>query len=256
MTTTDLKRWQRVVLWPRLRFVLPTLTALYLNHHYLRGEMKTTTLPAEPWAQEAANGLMARSEDRLRGLEAKAPGLAAIAAIIAAGVVAAIVAAGGHATLFGKVLLGIAAWYAIWSLVVPIYMVGPQARDTIDLNHVIAAADTDSPEQYLAVHAQKAAQANVRRAHRIGNLQDAARNECGAALAVLSLWLVLGPALGLLVHDASGRQGSRPPAPSTTKAPPATTGTVPRARQAQRPARRRPPGQPNTGGARAPGGSG
>ncbi len=161
MSDTKLKLWQRVVLWPPLRFILPTATTL-------------------------------------------------------AGAVAAIIEGGGDATLAGQVLLGIAAWYAIWSLFVPIYLVGPQSRETIDLNHLIVAAEDDNPEQYLAVQAQEAAQGNVRRAHRIGNLQDAARNELSAALAVLTAWLVLGPSVGLLQRDESPRNRERRPADRTT----------------------------------------
>jgi hypothetical protein len=217
VTASSLKRWQRVVLWRPLRFVLPTATTLYFNHHHLRAELKTAALPDEVWAHREASGLLSRSEDRLRSLEAKGPGLATVAAVVAAGVVAAIIEGGGDATLVGKILLGISVWYAIWSLSIPIYLVGPQARETIDLNHVVAAAQKDSPEQYLAERAQKAAQRNVRRGQRIGNLQDGARNELGAALAVLVLWLLLGPATGVLERD-SARAKPQPQPPGRTTA--------------------------------------
>lgn len=264
MSGADLKPWQRVVLWPGLGFVLPTATTLYYNHHYLRGELKTAELPPDPWAQDEANALLSRSEDRLRSLEAKGPGLATIAAVVAAGVVAAIIEGAGDATLVGKVLLGFAAWYATWSLFVPIYLVGPQARETIDLNHLIVAAVEERPEQYLAVRAQEAAQGNVRRAQRIGNLQHAARNELSAALAVLIAWLVLGPAAGLLQRDEP-RPSRAPRGPAhththvTTPRPSTTTrpSAMPVARndhRAELAARRGPrttPTTPGTGRAQA-----
>jgi hypothetical protein len=264
VTGSRLKRWQRIVLWPPLHFVLPTATTLYYNYHCLRGGLKTANLPDEAWAHREAGGLLSRSEDRLRSLEAKGPGLATVAAVVAAGVVAAIIE-GDDATLIGKVLLGLAVWYAAWSLCVPIYLVGPQRRETVDLSHVVAAALTDNPEKYIAQQAQKAAQGNVRRGQRIANLQDAARNELGAALAVLVLWLLLGPVTGLLERDkASPKWQPRPAgqaAPARPSSPP-TTGslgtTSTSSKQALPPASQRESrGQsrttPRTGGAQAPG---
>jgi len=272
VTDCRLKHWQCVVLWPPLRFVLPTATTLYFNHHHLRGKLKTAKLPDEPWAQQEANGLLSRSEDRLRSLEAKGPGLATVAAVVAAGVVAAVIEGGSDATLLGKVLLGLGVWYAIWSLFVPIYLVGPQPRETIDLNHLIAATDKDSPEQHLAVRAQEAAQRNVRRTQRIANLQDAARNELSAALAVLIAWLLLGPATGVLERDeAHPKQQPLPPGqttttrptspPTTTRptSPTTTTRTSTTPAQSTTPKPRRPPRPrttPDTGGAQAPSPSG
>lgn len=262
MSGAPLNCWQRVALSKPFEFVLPTATTLYFNHRHLSSKLKTVDLPPNAWAQQEAKELLARSEDRLRNLEAKGPGLAAVAAIVAAGVVAAIIESGGHATWQGKILLGLAAWYAIWSLVVPIHLVGPQARETIDLNQLILAANSEDPEQYLAVQAQQAAQGNVRRTQRIGNLQDAARRELSIALGVLTVWLLLGPAIGLL-QDREPPTMTQPmtsttsststttalPAPSTsspTIATPQLTTTAPR-RQPRTTAT-----PPNTGGARAP----
>lgn len=254
--------WQSIAMSKPLGLILPTPTTLYFNHYHLRGELKTADLPADSWAQHEATQLLSRSEDRLRSLEAKGPGLAAVAAIVAAGVVAAIVEGGDDATLLGKVLLGLAAWYAIWSLAVPIWLVGPQPRETIDLNHLISAAAKDSPEQYLAVQAQRAAQGNVRRAQRIANLQDAARSELAAALAVLSAWLVLGPAVGVLERDVSApkREPQGPPRTSPQQTTPTTPrpSTAPGPRTTPKPDQRprRPQATPNTGGAQAPSGPG
>jgi hypothetical protein len=233
-----------------MEYALPTATTLFFNRHRLKGELKTVDLPAVPWAQKEAHELLTRSDERLRSLETKGPGLATVAAIVAAGVVAATVESGGDSTLYGTLLLGIAAWYSIWSLVVPIYLVGPQARATIDLNQLAFAAGTDDPEQYLAVQAQRAAQSNVRRTQRIANLQNAARVELSVALGALSLWLLLGPALGLLERDAPA-QKSHPhaqrqtttspttsartvaaPAPSASSGPPASRGLQQRVRTA------------------------
>lgn len=256
MTDSGLKRWQRIVLWPRLRFVLPTATTLYYNHHRLRGELKTGKLPDEAWAHREASALLSRSEDRLRSLEAKGPGLATVAAVVAAGVVAAIIEGGDDTTLLGKVLLGLAVWYAAWSLFIPIYLVGPQPRETIDLSHVIAAAQqTGSPQQYLAEQAQRAAQGNVRRTQRIGNLQDAARNELGAALAMLVAWLLLGPATGLLERNEPPKPQPRPSgqtAPARPSSPTTTTETAPPTSSKHgNPASLRT--MPTTGGAQGPG---
>jgi hypothetical protein len=93
------------VLWRPLRFVIPTPTALYFNRHYMRGAVTTHTLQSESWAQDEAKGLLARSEERLRGLESKGPGLVTVSAIVTAGVGAAIIEADGEATLGGKLLL-------------------------------------------------------------------------------------------------------------------------------------------------------
>jgi hypothetical protein len=221
-----------------LAFVLPTATTLYYNNHRLSGELERAKLPPRRWAQQEAKELLSRSDERLRSLEAKGPGLATVVAVVAAGVVAAIIEGGDDATFVGKVLLGIAAWYAIWSLFVPIYLVGPQRRDTIDVPDLENAKTKDDPEQYLAVRAQTAAQANVRRAQRVANLQDAARNELVAALVVLAVWLVLGPALGLLKNDESSGESqtktqstsgkTTPRTTTTTRTTPRTTTTTPR----------------------------
>lgn len=266
MSPTEVKPWQRVVLWRGWRSILPTATTLYFNHHHLSGGLKTVELPPDGWAQDEAKALLLRSEERLRSLEAKGPGLATVAAVVGAGVVAAIIEGGSNTTLLGKILLVIAAWYSVWSLLIPIYLVGPQPRDTIDLNHLIVAADEDSPEQYLATRSQEAAQGNVRRAQRIANLQDAARNELAAALAVLTAWLVLGPAIGLLqLHESSSKREARPPSQTGTPAPTSLSTktstlitTTPRTATApgqSSPARTPTTSTPSTGGAQAPSGS-
>jgi hypothetical protein len=121
MNDRDLKCWQRILLSRPLAFVLPTATTLYYNNHRLSGEPERAKLPPRRWAQQEAKELLSRSDERLRSLEAKGPGLATVVAVVAAGVVAAIIEGGDDATFVGKVLLGIAAWYAIWSLFVPIY---------------------------------------------------------------------------------------------------------------------------------------
>ena len=235
MTDRKLKQWQRVVLWRPLRFILPTATTLYFNRHHLRGKLTTAKLPDEAWAQREANALLTRSEDRLRGLEAKGPGLATVAAVVAAGVVAAVIEGGSDATLLGKVLLGLGVWYATLSLLVPIYLVRPQPRDTIDLKHLVTAAEKDSPEQYLAVRAQEAAQVNVRRTQRIANLQDAASNELSAALAVSSPGCCSAPRPEFWSATSRARNNSRP-RPGTRR----RTGPCRRRRRAQRHRRRRP----------------
>jgi hypothetical protein len=166
--------------------------------------------------------------------------------------------------LLGKVLLGLGVWYAMCSLLVPMHLVGPRRRETIDLDDVVAAAEKDSPEQYLAVRAQEAAQGNVRRAQRIANLQNAARNELIAAFAVLILWLLLGPTTGVLGRDeARSTQQPQPPGHTTTTrptSPPMTTTHTSTTPATPATPKRSPPSRPrttpNTGGAQAPGASG
>ncbi|MDA0161335.1 hypothetical protein OM076_13740 [Solirubrobacter ginsenosidimutans] len=190
-----------MILWEPLEYVFPTATNWYVNRFYLCDELDVPNLPEAPWAQQEANALLTRSEDRLRSLESKGPGLVTVSAIIAAGIGAAIVEAGDDATLIGKALLGLALWYAAWSLAVPLYLVGPQKRSTIDVADLEFAAGLPSPTQHLAQVAVEAAQANTRRTQRIVNLQEAARNEVILALAVLLTWFLLGPATGLLERD-------------------------------------------------------
>jgi len=236
VSSPKLKRWQRIVLWPKLRFVLPTLTALVFNKVRLRRELKAPRLPEEPWARAHARQLLARSEERLRGIEAKGPGLAALSAIIGAAVLASLVDGWDDATTLGRLLLAVATWYAVFSLLVPIYLVGPQPRDTVDAPHLGVAASREDAEDYLAREELNAAQRNVRRTQRLANLQDAARNELAAALAVVLMWALLGPVTGLLVHD--GRTSGTPPARA------AHPSAIPR--PAASPARRPTPASPTT----------
>lgn len=219
MSGPKLSRWQKVVLWRPLRFVLPTLTALYANRIGLSRELSTLMLPSAPWVRDHARQLLVRSDERLRGIEAKGPGLAALTAIIGAAVLIALVEGWDDATTAGRLLLALATWYAVFSLGVPIYLVGPQPRDTVDTAHLGVAASLADPEDYLARAELAAAQRNVRRTQRLGNLQDAARNELSAALAVLLAWAVLVPVTGLLVQD--------PPSPSRPAAAPTTATTGP-----------------------------
>lgn len=221
MNESDLKPWQRAILWPKLRFIFPTLAALYLNRVYLSHELKAPKLDSTPWAREQARLLLGRSEERLRGIEAKGPGLATVCAVIAAAVIAALLEGWDDATLLGRVLLGLASWYAAFSLLTPIYLVGPQPRHTVDAARVGVASMMPSPEDYIAREEVVASQHNVRRNQRLGNLQDAARNELGAAIAVLVVWALLGPVTGLLVRDQPAEERSCCP-PAATAAPSST----------------------------------
>ena len=188
----------RLLLSSPMSYLLPYLTTRYFNHRRLSGELRTMALPDEPWARAEAKLLLQRSEDRMKSIESKGPGLATVAAVVGAGAVAAVAGGWDESTLVGRILLVAVAWYSAFSLLTPISLVGPQPRDTIDLAHLGVAARSSDPERYLAAREVEAAQRNVRRTQRLANLQDAARLELTAALACLLLWALLGPLVGEL----------------------------------------------------------
>jgi len=97
----------------------------------------------------------------------------------------------------GKALLVMAAGYTVASLVTPIYLVGQQRRYQLDGLLEAAAAETD-PEEWLAQRAGELWAKNSERITKLGNLQDAARNELVLASVVLIAWALLVPISGAL----------------------------------------------------------
>jgi hypothetical protein len=71
-------------------YVLPTLSTLYVNRAALRQPGRPPILSEDEWSRTQRHNLLASSEDRLRSIEAKGPGLAAACAVVAAGVLLAL----------------------------------------------------------------------------------------------------------------------------------------------------------------------
>ena len=181
--------------------LFPTLATLYLNWDRVREPMKMPSLPATDWSRRERRALLDSSEERLRSLEGKGPGLAAVSAVIVAAVLVAITSGWDESTAPAHVILALAAVYAASSLVMPLYLVGPLGRDTVHVAELDAAAQTDDPEEALAKGAADAAMSNDLRNLRLSNLLDAARRELSYTLLLLLLWTLLVPATSVLRHN-------------------------------------------------------
>jgi len=190
------------------QYVAPTTTAFYVNRRYVVDTPPPSRLPDAPWAHAQAHALLARSEDRLRSVEAKGPGLATIAGIVAAGVLVALTTGWSRSDDFGRALLVVAAVFSIFSLITPLYLVGPQRRAQLWTADLEEAAGQKSPENLLARRAAEAAMVNSGRVIKLSNLQAAARNDLAWAVIALLLWVVLAPASGALVRDHAARCSS------------------------------------------------
>lgn len=201
------KSVRRMLLSATFWWVLPTPATLYLNRERLREPLKSPSLPAAEWSRSERRALLDRSEDRLRNLEGKGPGLATVSAVIVAAVLVAIASGWSKSTAPGRVILAFAAAYSALSLVMPLYLVGPLKRDTMHLAELDRAVRADDPEETLAESAAEAAMTNDLHSLRLSNLLDAARRELSYALILLLLWAVLVPATGLLRHDSRKRSG-------------------------------------------------
>lgn len=182
--------------------LFPTLATLYLNWDRVREPMKMPSLPATDWSRRERRALLDGSEERLRSLEGKGPGLAAVSAVIVAAVLVAITSGWNESTPPARVILALAAVYAAFSLLMPLYLVGPLRRDALHVAELDAAAQTDDPEEALAKEAADAAMHNDLRNLRLSNLLDAARRELSYALLLVLLWALLVPATGVLRHNA------------------------------------------------------
>jgi hypothetical protein len=182
------------------QYVIPTITAVYVNRFLVKELQPPLDLPNKQWANHERHALLDRSEERLRSLEGKGPGLATVTAIIAAGVIVSIQSGWTGSDGLGRLLLVIAAVYAGFSLVTPIYLVGPQVRSQIWGSDLEEAVNETSPEEWLAQKAADAAVANSKRTIRLANLQTGARNELAVGFVALALWAILVPATGALKH--------------------------------------------------------
>lgn len=191
------RTWIWSAIFPGLTWlVLPTPTALLFNKVRVPDARDPAELPATEWSQRERRRLLSESEDRLRSIEAKGPGLAVVVAVVAAAILLAIDGEWAHSCLAGRLLLGGAAFYATWSLCMPLYLVGPQPRASITETEVVEAAEREDPEEALAREAARAAAANNQRNVRFANLQNAARREAFYALVLLVVWLIAVPLTG------------------------------------------------------------
>jgi hypothetical protein len=167
--------------------------------------------PAD-WSRREQRALLNSSEERLRNIEGKGPGLATVSAVIIGALLLAITGGWHQSELPARAILVLAVVYGILSLGMPLYLVGPMRRHTVHVAEIEAAAVTDDPEQALANQAAAAAMQNDLQNLRLGNLLDAARRELAYALVLLILWGLLVPATGAL------RRGPpsvvQPPAPA------------------------------------------
>lgn len=189
---------RRVFLSAAFWRLFPTLATLFLNWDRVREPMKMPSLPATEWSRRERRALLDSSEERLRSLEGKGPGLAAVSAVIVGAVLVAITSGWGESTAPARVILATAAVYATFSLVMPLFLVGPLRRDTLHVSELDAAAQSDDPEEALATAAANAAMRNDLRNLRLSNLLDASRRELSYALSLLLLWALLVPATSAL----------------------------------------------------------
>lgn len=187
-------------------YLLPTLSTLYANQRLVKSP-PVPHLPAARWAQRERRAMLDRSIDRLRGIEGKGPALATISAIFAGAVLLALATQWDDSNLAGKALLVIAAGYTVASLLTPIYLVGQQRRYQLDGLLEAAAAEAD-PEEWLAQRAGELWARNSERITKLGNLQDAARNELTLAFAVLIAWALLVPISGALQAQQTPQRSS------------------------------------------------
>ncbi|HEY3945602.1 MAG TPA: hypothetical protein VGL78_10275 [Solirubrobacteraceae bacterium] len=190
--------------------LFPTLASLYVNWDRVREPMKMPSLPTTDWSRRERRALLDSSEERLRSLEGKGPGLAAVSAVIVAAVLVAITSGWNESTAPARVILALAAVYAAFSLLMPLYLVGPLRRDALHVAELDAAAQTDDPEEALAKEAGDAAMNNDLRNLRLSNLLDAARRELSYTLLLLLLWALLVPATSFLRHNDGGHPHVHP----------------------------------------------
>jgi hypothetical protein len=204
-TTT---RARSVLLSEPVGWLLPTPAAYYMNRCRVRDPVQLPVLPVADWSQRERRQLLVSSEERLRNIEGKGPGLATVSAIIAGAVLLALTGGWHESTLLARILLGIASFYAVWSLALPLFLVGPLVRDGVHVAELEAAASSGEPEEVLATSAAQAAMRNDLRNLRLVNLLDAARRELAYAFVLLLVWALLVPVSGALRREST----TRPPA--------------------------------------------
>jgi hypothetical protein len=111
----------------------------------------------------------------------------------------------------GRALLAAAIFYALVSLLVPIYLVGPLRRQTIRSCELAEAAKHGDPERFLAEKAMAGAAINDHDNLALTNLQGAARKEVWFVWLLLVSWLILVPLTGVAKRRS-------PPSPEQPRA--------------------------------------
>ena len=110
--------------------MLPTPAIVYLNRARVTTPVEIPAMPKSEWSQRERRALLDRSEDRLRNIEGKGPGLAAVTAVVAAAVLLALTG-WGESDWPARALLVVATLYlALDSLhaAVPRGTLDPQHR--------------------------------------------------------------------------------------------------------------------------------
>jgi len=179
------RRWSRLV-----ELLMPLPLALYVNYRFVSPE-PAPPLPNEAIFHQELNDLLERSEERLRSIENKGPGLAAVCAVVAATVSLAIATNWDRGGTLLRVLLVLSAVYALMSLWAPFVVLGPVKRHTITLKELERVAAMDDPTLELAQLKGESAAANSAEALRLANLQSASRDSLRNASVALGAWLLL-----------------------------------------------------------------
>jgi hypothetical protein len=187
-------RW--ILLGAVAEWLLPTPSTFYFNAVEMPLPPGPAELPDADWVRTESQALLDRSEDRRRTIETKGPGLATISAIFVAAGLVALTNGWDRSTWPARALLAVAIFYALVSLLVPIYLVGPLRRQTIRSSELIQAAEHDDPEKFLAETARAGAAINDHENVALTNLQDAARKEVWFVWLLLVSWLILVPLTG------------------------------------------------------------
>lgn len=181
-------RLERLLLSSTFWYVLPTPATYLLNRKRLIAPAEIGAMPATNWSQRERRGLLERSEARLQNIEGKGPGVAAVTAVVVAGVLIALTDGWNGASCLAKAFLVLAAFYTALSLPTAIYLVGPLKRHVIDVADLEEAASDANPEERLAAVSADAAIRNDLQNMRLANHLDAARRELAYALGFLSCW--------------------------------------------------------------------
>lgn len=182
-------RLERLLLSSAFWYVLPTPATYFLNRKRLITPAEIGSMPTTGWSKQERRGLLERSEARLQNIEGKGPGVAAVTAVVAAGVLIALTDGWNEAGCLAKAFLVLAAFYTALSLPTAIYLVGPLKRHVIDVADLEEAAPDADPEERLAAISADAAMRNDLQNMRLANHLDAARRELAYALTFLSCWV-------------------------------------------------------------------
>jgi hypothetical protein len=192
--------------------ILPTPAILYLNKERVTTPVQVPAMPETEWSQRERRLLLTASEDRLRNLEGKGPGLATITAVIAAAVLLALGGGGwGESDVVAKILLALATLYTLLSLCTPLYLVGPLRRNALHVTELEAAAQDAQPEERLAARSADAAMKNDLQNLRLANHLDASRRELAYAFVLVIVWALLVPVTGVLRGDQARPPQYMPP---------------------------------------------